>query len=115
MRPGLILAAFTAAVCLAQSDGSRGFVNQRVYSAKMLGNAPALKPLSFKPAKPSPVIPKLDRFPARKHGNVKFFPADPKMIVPLPKKPVDQKMLVLPKKPPVDDKMLIVPPSPRKK
>jgi hypothetical protein len=97
MRRAILLSVFTAAVCLAQSDTGRGFVNERLLRPNFLSGLPktvppatvAPKATPQSPAPPCLRVPWQERIPVPVN-------IDPKMIIPVPEKSVDPAMVIKP-------------------
>ena len=96
MRGALLLFALTVPACLAQSDTSPGFVNQRLLQHLHLmpptsqrSEPPArVLPQRIQPLAPPCVrIPPQERLPVPEHF-------DSQMVVPTPGRSVDQKMVI---------------------
>lgn len=89
MSRGLVILIAAAATCLAQSDTTRGFVNQRLLSRVHLpapkGKVPAPGEL---PASPCLRVSKLERIPVKD--------VDRKMILPFHGATGDEKMIIKP-------------------
>ena len=98
MRGALLLFALTVPVCLAQSDASPGFVNQRLLQHLHLmpptsqrSELPPVRvlPQRVQPLAPPPCvrIPPQERMPVPENF-------DSQMVVPTPGLSIDQKMVI---------------------